>query len=140
MVFFADMTQKSEDDWITFGIFYYLCGIKKRRLPIYYKTMKLNLHLTNKLVTPEEEDEQRYPWAYNKKTKWNDRMKKRAIIWLSQRVGKPVLKLTALDYEKNNLRELLDEYGKAEFANLFIFSLNSGHDTNIASSLSKSAA
>ena len=81
--------------------------------------MKLNLHLTNKLVTPEEEDEQRYPWAYNKKTKWNDRMKKRAIIWLSQRVGKPVLKLTALDYEKNNLRELLDEYGKAEFANLF---------------------
>ena len=30
MVFFADMTQKSEDDWITFGIFYYLCGIKKR--------------------------------------------------------------------------------------------------------------
>ncbi len=121
MVFFADMTQKSEDDWITFGIFYYLCGIKKRRLPIYYKTMKLNLHLTNKLVTPEEEDEQRYPWAYNKKTKWNDRMKKRAIIWLSQRVGKPVLKLTALDYEKNNLRELLDEYGKAEYANLFIF-------------------
>ena len=64
--------------------------------------MKLNLHLTNKLVTPEEEDEQRYPWAYNKKTKWNDRMKKRAIIWLSQRVGKPVLKLTALDYEKNS--------------------------------------
>ena len=83
--------------------------------------MKLNLHLTNKLVTPEEEDEARYPWAFNKKTKWTDRMIKRAIIWLSERVGKPVLKLTALDYEKNNLRELLEKFGKAELANLFIF-------------------
>ena len=83
--------------------------------------MKPNLHLTNRLVQPEEDEEERFPWAYNRTCKWTDRMIKRAVIWLSERVHKPVLKLTTLDYEKNYLKPLLAQFGRAEMLNLRIF-------------------
>ncbi|WP_159518006.1 glucosamine-6-phosphate deaminase [Sunxiuqinia indica] len=52
---------------------------------------------------------------------WTPKMKKRAVIWLSQRANKPILKLTDEDYKKAGLRDLLVEYGGAYDLNIKIF-------------------
>ena len=53
---------------------------------------------------------------------WTPRMVKRAVIWLSQKLDKPILKLTDEDYKKQGLRDLLVEYGGAYDLNIKIFS------------------
>lgn len=40
---------------------------------------------------------------------WNDRLIRKAVIWLCQRVGKPVLKLTDDDYRDNSMLEIIKE-------------------------------
>lgn len=53
---------------------------------------------------------------------WTPKMVKRAVIWLSQKSNKPILKLTDEDYKKAGLRDLLVEYGGAYDLNIKIFS------------------
>ncbi len=53
---------------------------------------------------------------------WTPRMVKRAVVWLSQKVDKPILKLTDDDYKQGGLRDLLVEYGGAYDLNIKIFS------------------
>jgi len=52
---------------------------------------------------------------------WDERMTRRAILWLSQKRGKPILKLTDDDYNEAGLQDLLREYGSAYEANLVGF-------------------
>ena len=54
---------------------------------------------------------------------WTPRMVKRAVVWLSQKSGKPILKLTDDDYNMHGLRDLLVEYGGAYDLNIKIFGL-----------------
>ncbi|HVW21395.1 MAG TPA: 6-phosphogluconolactonase [Opitutaceae bacterium] len=49
---------------------------------------------------------------------WDERMTRRAILWLSQRCGKAVLKLTDEDYGEAGLQDLLRAHGSAYEANL----------------------
>jgi glucosamine-6-phosphate deaminase len=49
---------------------------------------------------------------------WDDRMTRRAILWLSQKRKKPILKLTDDDYNDSGLQDLLQVYGSAYEANL----------------------
>lgn len=49
---------------------------------------------------------------------WDERMTRRAILWLSQRTGKAVLKLTDEDYSQAGLEDLLRAHGSAYEANL----------------------
>lgn len=44
-----------------------------------------------------------------------------ALVWLCQKLGKPILKLTNKDYNENGLSELLALYGSAYNANIKIF-------------------
>jgi len=44
---------------------------------------------------------------------WTPKMIKRAVIWLSQKLDKPILKLTDDDYKSEGLRDLLVRYGGA---------------------------
>ncbi|MFV0377879.1 MAG: PIG-L family deacetylase, partial [Mangrovibacterium sp.] len=53
---------------------------------------------------------------------WAPRMVKRAVVWLSLKSKKPILKLTDEDYKKGGLRDLLVEYGGAYDLNIKIFS------------------
>lgn len=52
---------------------------------------------------------------------WDERMTRRAILWLSRLRGKPILKLTDDDYNEAALQDLLRVHGSAYEANLVGF-------------------
>lgn len=52
---------------------------------------------------------------------WDERMTRRAILWLSQQRKKPILKLTDDDYNDTGLQDLLRAHGSAYEANLVGF-------------------
>lgn len=61
-----------------------------------------------------------YPWLVTS-CDWNNKLIRRAIVWLCDKVGKPILKLTNKDYNDNGLSELLTIYGSAYNVNIKIF-------------------
>lgn len=50
------------------------------------------------------------PWLVGA-VDWTPRMERKAVIWLSQTVGKPLLKLESHDFMENHLHELLRKFG-----------------------------
>ena len=60
------------------------------------------------------------PWLVTS-CKWDDKLVRSALVWLCQKTGKPILKLTNKDYNENGLSELLALYGSAYNANIKIF-------------------
>lgn len=57
---------------------------------------------------------------------WEAKLTRRAVIWLAQRVKKPILKLVAEDYNEHGLQELLSERGAAYDVNIEVFRALSG--------------
>ncbi|MCC8070948.1 MAG: PIG-L family deacetylase [Bacteroidales bacterium] len=60
------------------------------------------------------------PWKVTS-CEWNDKLIRRAIVWLSHETGKPILKLTDKDYNDWGLGELLALYGSAYNVNIKVF-------------------
>jgi len=60
------------------------------------------------------------PWKVTS-CDWNDKLIRRAIVWLCNMTGKPILKLTDKDYKDWGLGELLALYGSAYNVNIKIF-------------------
>lgn len=60
------------------------------------------------------------PWRVTS-CDWNDKLIRRAIVWLCHRTGKPILKLTDKDYSDAGLGELIALYGSAYNVNIKIF-------------------
>ena len=61
-----------------------------------------------------------YPWIVTS-CEWNNQLTRRAVVWLCQKTGKPILKLTNKDYNDNGLSELVTLYGSAYNCNIAIF-------------------
>lgn len=61
-----------------------------------------------------------FPWKVTS-CKWNASLIRRAIVWLSNQINKPILKLTDKDYNDNGLNELLAIYGSAFYVNIQVF-------------------
>lgn len=61
-----------------------------------------------------------HPWLVAS-CQWTDKLVRSALVWLCQKTGKPILKLTNKDYNENGLSELLTRYGSAYNANIRIF-------------------
>lgn len=61
-----------------------------------------------------------HPWLVTN-CEWNNKLIRRAIVWLCFKVDKPILKLTNKDYQDNGLGELLALYGSAYNVNIKIF-------------------
>lgn len=61
-----------------------------------------------------------HPWLVGP-CDWNDKMIRRAIVWLCEKTDKPILKLTNKDYNQNGLDELLSTYESAYNVNIKIF-------------------
>ncbi len=61
-----------------------------------------------------------YPWKVAS-CEWNDHLIRRAIVWLCEQTGKPVLKLTNEDYNDYGLSELVALYDSAYNVNIKIF-------------------
>ena len=60
------------------------------------------------------------PWRLGK-VAWSDALIRKAVIWLSRTVGKPILKLTDEDYNEHHLQSLVAEHGPAYAINLRVF-------------------
>ena len=62
----------------------------------------------------------RTPWLMEK-CSWDHELIKRAVIWLSQQVEKPILKLTNRDYTEHGMADLITEFDTAYDINISIF-------------------
>lgn len=60
------------------------------------------------------------PWLVTN-CEWSNKLIRRAIVWLCNKVNKPILKLTNKDYQDNSLSELLTLFGSAYNANIKVF-------------------
>jgi len=60
------------------------------------------------------------PWLVDE-VAWNTPLEVRAVVWLSQQVGKAILKLTERDYGMHHLGSLLSRHGQAGVVNGLVF-------------------
>jgi len=60
------------------------------------------------------------PWLVGS-CDWTSQLIRRAIVWLCEQTGKPILKLTNKDYNQHGLDELLVKHGSAYDVNIRIF-------------------
>lgn len=60
------------------------------------------------------------PW-YAGPIKWNNFLIKKAVIWLSLKLSKPILKLTEEDYREYGMNDILIEIGTAYNVNIRVF-------------------
>ncbi|MEN7548507.1 glucosamine-6-phosphate deaminase [Rapidithrix thailandica] len=60
------------------------------------------------------------PWLVGT-CQWEEALTKRAVIWLCQKLEKPILKLTDRDYNDNGMSDLVAERGSAYDINIEIF-------------------
>ena len=78
----------------------------------------MNLNLSSQISIEPVHGEN--PWL-NGKIDWNMGLLRSALIWLSKKTGKSILKLTDKDYQDNSLTQLLDIYGSAYDVNIRVF-------------------
>lgn len=60
------------------------------------------------------------PWLLDS-IDWDDRLIRKAVVWLCQKVKKPVLKLTNHDYMENGMGDVITEHGSAYKVNIKVF-------------------
>ena len=60
------------------------------------------------------------PWLVDE-VRWNPELAVNAVVWLSQRVGRAILKLTAGDYADHHLSSLVAHYGSPGAVNGAVF-------------------
>ena len=60
------------------------------------------------------------PWLVGP-CEWTPKFIRKAVVWLCQTVGKPILKLTEKDYLDNNLSDLLEQVGSFNKINIDVF-------------------
>lgn len=63
---------------------------------------------------------QKKPWLLST-CDWDDQLIRKAVVWLCQKVNKPVLKLTDEDYNEHGMGDLLTQHGPAYDINLKVF-------------------
>lgn len=60
------------------------------------------------------------PWLVGP-CEWTPKFVRKAVVWLCEKVGKPILKLTQQDYLEHGLGELLEQQGPYDLINIKIF-------------------
>ena len=68
----------------------------------------------------EELTKMKSPWLAGI-CNWSDDLICKAVVWLSQKTGKPILKLTDEDYNEHGLSELIIEHANSYEVNIQIF-------------------
>lgn len=72
-----------------------------------------NTHFYLDRAAAGELTRQKKPWMV-KHVDWTDQLAKRAVIWLSKKVGKAILRLEESDFHRNHLHELVHAYGNVD--------------------------
>ena len=89
-------------------------------LPASFLQTHPNAHVVIDLGAAHHLTRIEHPWLVTS-CQWSDKLVRSALVWLCQKLGKPILKLTNKDYNENGLSELLALYGSAYNANIKIF-------------------
>lgn len=90
------------------------------KVPASYLQLHKNAYAVVDLTAAQHLTRISHPWLVSS-CEWNDMLTRRAIVWLCQQTGKPILKLTNKDYNQFGLNELLALYGSAYNVNIKIF-------------------
>lgn len=88
--------------------------------PASYLQMHQNVKLVVDLDAASDLTRINFPWKVTS-CNWTRQLIRRAIVWLCQQTGKPILKLTNKDYNDNGLSELVALHGSAYEMNIQIF-------------------
>ncbi len=84
----------------------------------------LQYHTNTTFILDQEASEEltriKTPWLVGP-CRWNEKLKSKAIIWLSHQVQKPILKLTEKDYNDHGMSSLLAEEGSSYDLNIKMF-------------------
>ncbi len=62
----------------------------------------------------------RTPWIAGP-CRWSDRLIRKGVVWLCQKTGKPILKLTDRDFNDNGMNDLLTAMGPSNKINIRVF-------------------
>lgn len=89
-------------------------------LPASYLQNHPNTKVVLDLSASEQLTRVSHPWLVTSCV-WNDKLIRRAIVWLCEITDKPILKLTDKDYTENGLGELVALYGSAYNVNIKVF-------------------
>lgn len=68
----------------------------------------------------EELTRANHPWLVSK-VEWNDKLIRKAVIWLCQKVNKPILKIENKDYMDYGMSDLIKTFGSANKVNIQVF-------------------
>lgn len=60
------------------------------------------------------------PWLVSK-VEWDDKLIRKAVIWLCQKVNKPILKVEDKDYTANGMADLVKTFGSSNKVNIQVF-------------------
>lgn len=95
-------------------------GVVKESIPASFLQTHKNCEFVIDLAAGNQLTRIKTPWIVEE-CEWNDQLIKRAVIWLSEKVNKVILKLTNEDYNEFGMGNLIAEYDSAEKINLKIF-------------------
>jgi len=89
-----------------------------------YPASYLQKHQNCTIIMDEEASKEltkyRTPWLVQQ-CAWDNLLKKKAIIWLSEQVNKPILQLTTRDYNENGLSDLGNTKESVYDLNIWMF-------------------
>lgn len=71
-------------------------------------------------ASSEELTRVKTPWIVDI-LQWDDAMIKKGVVWLCQKVGKPILKLSNRDYNDHHMNDLVTEVGRSYDINIKVF-------------------
>lgn len=89
-------------------------------IPATYLQLHDNVHVMLDEAAAESLSRNKSPWLHGS-VEWTSELNRKAVIWLAERVQKPILKLTESDYNEEGLQDLLTEHGSAYDINLAVF-------------------
>jgi len=90
------------------------------KIPATYLQKHENVSIMVDEAASAELARKKAPWTLGG-IEWDSQLIKRAVIWLSQKVEKPVLKLTNRDYMDNGMGDVITEYDTAYNINIEVF-------------------
>jgi glucosamine-6-phosphate deaminase len=95
-------------------------GPVQRGVPASFLQNHTNVHFMLDSAAASKLSRFNTPWLTGV-CEWNDNMKKKAVIWLSRKAKKPILKLTDQEYKKFGLSDLLKTAGSAYNLNISVY-------------------
>lgn len=89
-------------------------------VPATFLQMHPNVQFVIDESAAEELTRANLPWLVSK-VEWNDKLIRKAVIWLCQKVNKPILKVEDKDYASHGMTDLVKKFGSANKVNIQVF-------------------